>query len=330
MRIAVVIPLYNGERFIRETIMSVVGQTRQPDELIVVDDGSTDGGAAIVEGMASEYPIKLLRKKNGGQSSARNLGVRHCSATHIALLDQDDVWYPRHLEELSRPFTRARTGTLGWSYSDLDEIDDNGNMVIRAVLRTLPYHHPKRNVFSCIGLDMFVLPSASLIAMEAFDAVGGFDERLSGYEDDDLFVRIFRAGFGNVFINRPLTKWRMHEAGASWSRRMAMSRIVYLDKLLEMFPDNEDRDRYIARDCLSSRFLPLVLGEYRKALRRDESSEIRVAWQHVRKVARLSRPTVRVMAVLATPVLGTPVCAKMVAPAVHTLREFKRWYRRQR
>src|SRR6266478_1436884 len=128
LSIVAIIPLYNGARWIEQAINSVLAQTLLPDELVVVDDGSTDGGAgsAIVERMARKHPIiKLLRKPNGGQSSARNFGVVHSRSALIALLDQDDVWYPDHLEKLVRPFEVKHGTPIGWVYSDFADIDEN-------------------------------------------------------------------------------------------------------------------------------------------------------------------------------------------------------------
>ncbi len=99
LSIAAIIPLYNGARWIEQAVRSVLAQTRMPDELIIVDDGSTDDGPVIVEELAAQHPsIALLRKSNGGQSAARNFAVAHCKSALIALLDQDDIWYPNHLE----------------------------------------------------------------------------------------------------------------------------------------------------------------------------------------------------------------------------------------
>jgi glycosyltransferase involved in cell wall biosynthesis len=94
LSIVAIIPLYNGARWIDQAIRSVFAQTVQPDEFIVVDDGSTDDGPAIVEKLAEERPITLLRKPNGGQSAARNFGVAHSGSALIAVLDQDDRWMP--------------------------------------------------------------------------------------------------------------------------------------------------------------------------------------------------------------------------------------------
>ena len=97
--ITAIIPLYNGAEFIEGSLNSVLTQTLPPVKIVVVDDGSADAGPAIVERMARQHNnISLLSKPNGGQSSARNLGAAHAQTPLIALLDQDDIWYPHHLE----------------------------------------------------------------------------------------------------------------------------------------------------------------------------------------------------------------------------------------
>jgi len=207
LSIAAVIPLHNGARYIELALRSVLDQTVQADEIIVVDDGSTDAGADIVEALALKHPIKLIRKANGGQSSARNVGVAHATSALIALLDQDDFWYANHLERLVEPFCSKQTVPIGWVYSDVDEIDIKGAMINRKFLRTMANEHPKVSLNACLAGDMFVLPSASLISRVAFERAGGFDERLSGYEDDDLFLKLFSLGFTNAFIEEPLSQW---------------------------------------------------------------------------------------------------------------------------
>ena len=322
--ISAVIPLYNGARYIADALRSVLAQTLPPAEIIVVDDGSTDGGPAIVRDLPSPVPITLLSKSNGGQSSARNFGIGHASGTHIALLDQDDVWYPDHLADLAKPFCDEDAQDLGWSYSNLDEIDDQGSMVARAVLRLLPFHHPKRDLFTCLSFDMFVLPSASLIVRTAFDAIGGFDESLSGYEDDDLFLRLFRAGYDNVFVDQPTVKWRMHADGSSRSYRMAQSRMVYLRKLLAAFPDDRERGRFYRRDMLAPRFLPNVAQEYRRALELRDPSAIRAAAQHLATVARLHRWRVRLPILAVAPILALPRLVLPLAPMMLGMRPLAR------
>jgi glycosyltransferase involved in cell wall biosynthesis/SAM-dependent methyltransferase len=276
--ISAVIPLYNGSKFIEAALRSVFAQTMKPKEVIVVDDGSTDQGPAQVKAMAEHYPIVLLSRPNGGQSSARNFGVAQSSGQLIAFLDQDDIWYTTHLEALARPFAERPPGAeLGWVYSDVDEIDADGQMICQAILSTLPTEHPKRNLFACLREDMYILPSASLISRKAFDGVGGFDERLSGYEDDDLFLRLFRAGYANVFLETPLSQWRIYFESSSYSFRMRRSCSIFTRKLLANYADDPKRGLFFHRDLLLPRFYRTAVLEYRDALASSNADRIRDA-----------------------------------------------------
>ncbi len=269
--IVAIIPLYNGGKYIETAINSVLAQTVKPDEFIVVDDGSTDDGPEVVERLARDHPVTLLRKPNGGQSSARNFGVAHSTSALIALLDQDDAWYPNHLEELRRPFLRLTNPVpLGWTYSNLDEVDEKGAMVNRDVLSLISVSHPKRRLVTCLAEDMFILPSASLIARAAFEQVGGFDERLSGYEDDDLFLRMFRAGWDNIFVNKALSKWRVYAGSSSFSARMGRSRMIFFEKLCAAFPDDPPQRLFYVTDLLVPRFARNIFGDYLRALERRQ------------------------------------------------------------
>lgn len=283
--IVAIIPLYNGAPYIEQAIRSVLTQIHPVDEFIVVDDGSTDGGPDIVRQLMKSNPsIRLERKENGGQASARNLGVRLSKSSLIALLDQDDVWYPDHVEELMKPFEHAAKRPLGWTYSNLDEIDERGGLVSRMFLSTIPTEHPKLHLASCLQGDMFILPSASMICRQAFEAVGGFDERLSGYEDDDLFLRLFRAGYENRYLNHPLSKWRIYPTSTSYSPRMAKSRMIFAKKLFEEFPNDPKRNRYYPRDLIAPRFYQNLMGEYRNSLRMKNKPALKRAIEDLKTV----------------------------------------------
>jgi glycosyltransferase involved in cell wall biosynthesis len=277
LSIVAVVPLHNGAKWIEAAIRSVFTQTLQPDEFIVVDDGSTDNeaGVAIVERLAKEQPVILLRKPNGGQSSARNYGVTHSTSALIAFLDQDDIWYPGHLATLVKPFGESPAMPLGWVYSDLSEIDETGGMMRHSILTGSSVEHPKRNLLACLSQDMFVLPSASLISRDAFGVIGGFDEKLCGYEDDDLFLRMFRAGYGNIFLNEPLSAWRIHAESTSRTERMARSRRIYMKKLLDLFPDDRHRGLHYRKHCIAPRFLRCNIFAYLHAFRIMDTKQMR-------------------------------------------------------
>ncbi|MBN8994958.1 MAG: glycosyltransferase [Rhizobiales bacterium] len=263
LTIAAIIPLYNGEAFIGEALDSVLAQTLPPDEIIVVDDGSKDRGPEIVREYAGKHSsIRLLQKPNGGQSSARNLGIRESNSDLIAFLDQDDAWHKRHLSVLLEPFVTPGYDRPGLSYGNLDQVDRDGRTVTLSVLDGVPSPHPKTSRFACLSQDMFILPSASLASREAIVEAGYFDEELSGYEDDDLFSRMFTRGYQLVFINRPVTRWRIYPSSSSFSRRMAKSRMTYFNKLVATYPDEPEIGNYWVRDVIAPRFLGNLVIEF--------------------------------------------------------------------
>jgi glycosyltransferase involved in cell wall biosynthesis len=283
--VAAIVPLYNGAAFIERALNSILTQTVRPRELFVIDDGSTDNGSEVVREYMSRVDLHdidfhLLHKDNGGQSSARNLGAASATSDLLAFLDQDDEWYPQHIEKLQIPFIDQPPGPpLGWAYSNLDHADVSGRVLHRNWLPS--NEHPKRDLFSCISRDMFVLPSASLISRAAFNEVGGFDIELSGYEDDDLFSRMFQL-YSNIFINEPLSKWCIHHTSSSYSYRMRRSRDRYCQKLLAAFPDNPQQSIFYARDLILPRFYPQALSELQAALQSGDYSRIAETHQGLR------------------------------------------------
>lgn len=304
LSVTAIIPLYNGQHFIEESLNSVLAQTRKPSEIIVVDDGSTDSGPELVERLALENPtVRLLRKPNGGQSSARNFGVKQSTGDLIALLDQDDAWYPNHIERLIKPFEDLkRPHKLGWVYSNLDEIDRAGGMMVRHFIPR--DHHPKTSVYMCLDRDMFVLPSASLIARHAFNAVGGFDESLIGYEDDDLFFRLFRAGYNNVYIDEALSAWRIYSSSTSFSAKMGRSRMIYARKLIAQFPDEPEHGHYWARDVIAPRFFRNFVGDVFKAARFGRPDNLAFACDCLRELLPHLGLKRRILVGAALPVLS--------------------------
>lgn len=288
LSVTAIIPLYNGGKFIVRALQSILAQTVKPKELFVVDDGSTDHGDEIVKVFIDNrrgahaldgIDFKLFYKENGGQSSARNFGVKHATGDLIGFLDQDDEWYAMHIEKLRQPFLDNPPGSFGWVYSNLDHADVNGKVLFRNWLPAS--EHPKTDLFKCLSRDMFVLPSASLISRSVFNEVGGFDTALSGYEDDDLFSRIFQS-YDNFFLNESLSKWCIHHDSSSYSYRMRRSRDRFAQKLLTNFPDDPDRTIYYARDLILPRFYPHSLVEFRKALVSGDMAQITETLQSLR------------------------------------------------
>lgn len=287
LSIAAVIPLYNGQAFIREALESVFSQTHPVDEIIVVDDGSTDGGARVVEDVMGDYPLaglRLISKPNGGQSAARNFGVAHTNCDLIAFLDQDDAWYPNHIEVLRKPFEADAVKSIGLVYGNLDRTDLAGRIVHREFLHACPSRHPKVSRAQCLSEDLYILPSASIVRKSSFVTLGGFDERLCGYEDDDLFLRIFSRGLRLVFIDTAVSKWRIHAGSTSYSPRMARSQLIYFHKLAEAFPDEPGIGSYWTSEVIAPRFFREVVHHFLDGLKKEDPAQADAALESARQI----------------------------------------------
>ncbi|VTU13773.1 Hyaluronan synthase [Variovorax sp. SRS16] len=266
--VVVVIPFYNGADFIERSVRSVFAQSVPASEVIVVNDGSRPEERAALDGLAARYPFRILDKENGGQGSARNAGVAASTADCICFLDQDDFYLPNHIETLVSSIP-PDDRLFGFVYADLYEADGDGNIVRTGVVKEHA-QHPKRNILDLLRHDMFVLPSAALVSREAFEAVGGFDSQFMGFEDDDLFLRIFRKGYSNHFVDKAVTVWCIHTASTSFGIRMVRSRFKYFKKLTQMFPDEHQRGRYWFRECLVPRFQPYFVNHAIESIKNDD------------------------------------------------------------
>lgn len=180
---SVIIPVHNRLHLVREAIDSVLGQSFKDFELIVIDDGSTDGTPVV----ADEYGgrLKFVLQEHRGVSATRNTGILHSTAPWIAFLDSDDLWLPGKLERQER-YIRENPGV---------RIHQTLERWIRKGRRVNPRRrHLKRegDIFIDSLQLCLVSPSAVAISRECFDRYGVFDERLPACEDYDLWLRMTR------------------------------------------------------------------------------------------------------------------------------------------
>jgi glycosyltransferase involved in cell wall biosynthesis len=262
--LACVIAYYNGSAFIDRAVESVYAQTVPFQEVIIVDDGSKESEAEYLDSISERYPVIIHRKVNGGQGSARNQGVQLAKSDYVCFLDQDDFFLPRH-NQILLGGVDADDPMFGWVYGDLYEADGDGAICRTGMIKEHS-RHPKTSIMDLVRGDMFILPSASLVSRRAFLDVGGFDEQFTGYEDDDLFLRMFRKGWSNVYIDRSVTVWCIHSGSTSYSVKMSRSRFRYIKKLASMFPDDPAKARYFFRDLIMPRFSSLLLLDLDRAV----------------------------------------------------------------
>ena len=260
--ISVIMPVYNAMRgdrtYLPEALESLAAQTCPPQELIIVDDGSSDDSAEVIQRFAAGHPeltTVLLRQDNAGQSSARNLGALKAGGDWLGFLDQDDLWTPRHIETVA-PFLRD---DVDFVYTDADTINEAGETDWSRIHAShhLGGVHPKRTPEDAIYDNVFVMPGVSTIRRSLFVWLGGFDERLSGFEDDDLFVRLLPKA-RIAYVPEATLRWRWrHGANYSRSMRHVSSRMRYWQTLMRDYAAaGRDRGRSRAltlrffRDCL--------------------------------------------------------------------------------
>lgn len=206
--VSVVVPVYNGARYLREAIDSALGQTYSPIEVVVVDDGSTDKSPRLL----SEYAdrIILLRQPNRGVAVARNTGIARCTGEFIAFLDQDDLWQPTKIEKQIQAF--QSNSDIGLIHTQTAFFDEK----IAAFVSPQLISQPSRMVGACFDrllLGNPIVNSSVVIRLSVLHQVGGCDLRIRGNtcQDYDLWLRAAQyCEFG--FVDEPLTVFRVHQA----------------------------------------------------------------------------------------------------------------------
>ena len=186
-RISVVIPAFQSETRIGRTLARLKQQTFTDFEIVVVNDGSTDGTAAAIErAMAEDARIRVVEQSNLGLARARNRGVNESRGDVIAFLDDDDLWHPKKLALQVDRFDAGTGPAVVTCYSALVDVDGN-------LLGWRFGGRPEGNVYrQMLEWDMVSGGSVALVSRGAIESCGGFDESLSEREDWDLWIRIAR------------------------------------------------------------------------------------------------------------------------------------------
>ena len=200
--VSVVIPTYDGAHYLEQTIGSVRAQTYPHLEVLVVDDGSTDGTPAnAVAGHAADPRVRLLRQPNAGTAAARNFGVAHARGEFVALLDHDDLWEPRKLERQLPLF--AGDPSIGAVIAGIE-------FFRTATGENTADYFPGRELDVHDLLAHRVLPIQTVVfRRDALAAVGPFDVDLRGTDDWDLGIRL-AARFRIVGLPETLARVRLH------------------------------------------------------------------------------------------------------------------------
>lgn len=239
---SIVIPLYNKVHSIADTVASVLSQQLSDFELIIVDDGSTDGSAQMVERIRDDR-IRLIKKENGGVSSARNTGIGLAAADHIAFLDADDLWLPSFLEDihaLMRDFPDA--GIYGAAYwCQTQDVHVRENMGLSEDFRGyIPSYFDQalRHLLFCA--------SAVVIKKTALRQTGVFNEDISFGEDLDLWYRL-ALEHPAAFFNKPLAIYNKDAENRAMLRKQPYQSnlVAHLEKFKRFEDTHADFRKFI-------------------------------------------------------------------------------------
>ena len=253
--VSVIIPMYNGERFILSAVSSVLRQTYRNFELIVVDDGSIDESERIVSGIWDKR-ISVYRKANGGPASARNYGIVRAVGDWVAILDQDDLWYP---DKLSRQMHLAKTGKYGLIFTDAVVL--NMSLAKRDLQRKIKwsslYSLNGGFIFRELWLQNFILSSSVMFPRKVWESLGPFREEQDyfGVDDYEYWLRI--AQWKQVgFVGQVLVERRVHGGNYSYSSKKA--RVDMLRSGMKIIMDYLCKLNICSSNCISKRDLSNV------------------------------------------------------------------------
>ena len=225
--VSVIIPTYNRAHLVGRAIKSVLNQTYQDFELIIVDDGSTDNTDKIIkEFQEHDKRIKYIRhEKNKGGSAARNSGIKISRGEYIAFLDSDDEWLPRKMEKQEIKFQNA-LDNVGVIYSGFSCISESSGKIIAKITPTL-----RGNVYTNL-LEGCILGSPTpLIKKICFRKAGFFDETLPSCQDWDMWIRLSKY-YTFDFVPDILAKHHIHGSQISVNLN---AKIVAREKLVEKY-----------------------------------------------------------------------------------------------
>ena len=217
--VSVIMPLYNCEAFVGEAVRSVISQTYENWELIVVDDCSTDGSLDVVAGYLDDRRIRVVRhQENRGASRARNTALRRVRGRYVAYMDADDVWMPGKLEHQLSFMARSGASMCFTSYETIEEDGAHRNFV--HVPATITYRHFLKNTLTCSHTIMFDLSVVDVAWLLTPEESVPYDFP----EDLDTWLRVLKHGVTGYGLDSIEAKNRKHGSSRSANHLAAVHR----------------------------------------------------------------------------------------------------------
>lgn len=250
--VSVIIHTYNNEKFIGETIDSVLNQTYNDYEIIVVDDGSEDGTRDAL--LPYMQKIRYHYKENGGIASAKNTGISLSNAEFIAFLDHDDLWVPDKLKIQMEYFdVHPHIGLVYAKYASFRDDKE---------LRTKPEKGYSGWIFKNLLSKSIVQTSTVMVKRECLNAVGPYDESFKLADEYDMFLRIAKR-FQCGFVDKRLTRYRVHDMNASKNDLLFdKENLRVFKKVYNGYTDLDEKEKKILRKRIAMYSIKVAGGLY--------------------------------------------------------------------
>lgn len=239
MKISVIVSVYNGSKYIKKTLDSILSQSMKDLEVLVVDDGSTDDSAKIIKSFEDSRVKYFYQKNSGSPAGPRNLAITKSTGEFIAFCDQDDIWYPEKLEKQIQTYEKCvEKERVGVVFSSADLIDENDRKI--AVNRTVfdGYVEPAESNRRLLCGD-FIIACSAVVPRSMFDEFGKLDESLKGVDDYDMWLRI-TTKYGLLAISEPLCAWRQTQSAMS---RDKAKQYIETEKIFDKLADKTESIR---------------------------------------------------------------------------------------
>ena len=234
--VAVIVPAFRAADVLDTTLASVAGQTRPPEQVVVIDDASGDDTATTARSWSGRLPVSVIElPENLGPAGARRIGIASTSTDRIALLDADDVWLPDHLETMSA----ALDDHGGIITADALRWVPGRALATRSVEADLPLPPPAEQRTAILRSDFVFV--GTLFGRDAYDAAGGFRDQFHGTEDWDLWIRMIRAGATVHRAPHPTVLYRLTTGSVSADARIVHEERKVVDAALEVTFDPDER-----------------------------------------------------------------------------------------
>ncbi|MCL6296544.1 glycosyltransferase family 2 protein [Jejuia spongiicola] len=249
---SIIIPLYNKEKYIQKTLKTVINQTFNDFEIIIINDGSTDNSINEVKKI-DDSRIKVFNQQNQGLSWARNNGIEKSVGRYIALIDADDFWLPHHLNQLFHLIKQYPKAGL---YSTGYTLQKSKHIVHRAKFNNLPENFKGivPNFFKCSLQNCIAWVGSICIPKNVFNDIGNFDPEIFSEQDTDLYIRIalkYEVALDDSSVSAIYNR-TMDDNMSNFSQKKTIPKLLYTYKNIE------STDYYLKKYLDLNRFSTLI------------------------------------------------------------------------